>query len=111
LREEAGAIHTLPALVTACRTQIEEGANASTLFENALAQAGYSPTHESEYAKLRLRTVEQGLFAVRDDFPRLTLVQFPQGLSPGIEHMEYDINLGGFGHLCVARQPGEANWL
>jgi hypothetical protein len=111
LREEAGATNTLPSLVASCRAQLEHQPNTLGLFENALAQAGYSPAHETEYAKLRLRIVEQGLFAVRDNFPRLSLAQFPQGMPPGIEQIEYDINLEGFVHLCVARQPGEANCL
>jgi hypothetical protein len=111
LREEAGATNTLPSVVAGCRIQLEQDANCLGLFENALAQVGYSPAHESEYTKLRLRIVEQGLFAVRDDFPRLTAAGLPQGIPPGIEHIEYDINLGGFVHLCIARQPSEANCL
>ena len=111
LREEAGAANTLPSLVAVCRAQLEQDADALTHFENALVQTGYSPAHESEYAKLHLRIVDESLFAVRDDFPRIRLADFRNGLPPGVEHVEYEINLQGFRHLCVARQPAEANAL
>jgi hypothetical protein len=111
LREEAGATNTLPSVIAVCRTLTESHANALSSFEYALSQAEYSPAHESEYAKLKLRVVEQGFYAVRDDFPRLTPTEFPNGLPPGIEHVEYDINLGGFAHLCIARKPAEASAL
>lgn len=111
LREEAGATNTLPSVIAVCRALTEGHANSLSLFENALSQTEYSPVHESEYAKLKLRVVEQGLYTVCDDFPRLTRTEFPNGLPPGVEHVEYDINLGGFAHLCIARQPTEADSL
>jgi len=108
LREEAGANNTLPALVAASRMQFDAETDALSRFENVLAQSGYSPAHEDEYGKMRLRIVEQGLFAVRDNFPRLTAVQISGGVPPGLEHVDYEINLGGFMHLCIAREPHEA---
>lgn len=111
LREEAGATNTLPSAIAACRIQLEGDASSLNLFENALAQAGYSPTHEDEYGRMKFRLVSQGLYAVRDDFPRITRTQFPQGLPLGVEHIEYDINLDGFNHLCVARHPPDAKFL
>ncbi len=108
LREEAGAANSLPALVAVCRTRFERDTDILSRFEAILAQTGYSPAHEDEYAKLRLRIVKQGLFAVRGDFPRLTSTQFSGGVPAGVERVEYEINLGGFMYLCVARQPHEA---
>lgn len=111
LHDEAGATNSLPVLVAACRTQFERETDTLSRFETVLVQAGYLSAHEDEYAKLRLRIVEQGLFAVRDDFPRLTVAQFSDGVPAGIERVEYEINLGGFIHLCIAQQPSEANGL
>jgi hypothetical protein len=73
-----------------------------------LGQVGYSPTHDEEYAKLRLRVVEEGLFQVRDDFPRLTGAQFTVGIPSGVERVEYEINLSGFDHLCIATRATDA---
>jgi hypothetical protein len=107
LREEAGATNTLPALIAACREQLQQESDALSRFENALARIGYAPAYEDEYAMLHLRIAEEGLFVVRDDFPRLTSAQFPAGIPPGVERVEYEINLGGFTHLLIARSPIE----
>jgi hypothetical protein len=51
-----------------------------------------------------LRVVEEGLFAVRDDFPRLTPARFSGGIPGGVERIEYEINLNTFDHLRVAQR-------
>lgn len=111
LREEGGAENSLPSVVGACRNQLEDYPQVLGQFESALIQAGYAIAHEDEYDKLRLRIVDQGLFAVRDRFPRLTEAQLLAGLPLGIEHVEYDINLSFFGDLCLASRPEQASVL
>ena len=107
LREEAGADNTLPSLIAAILTQLNSDIDALSRFETILAQTGYSPVHDEEYAKLRLRIVAEGLYVVRDNFPRLDAQQFREGVPPGIERVEYDVNLNSFGHLIIARTPAE----
>lgn len=102
LREEAGASNTLPSLIAICRSQLETEPDNLDRFETALAQANYSPAYEVEYAKLKLRVVEEGLFRVEQDFPRITAASFEPGLSSGVERVEYEINLGGCNHLLIA---------
>ena len=70
-------------------------------FESALAQAGCSAAHEGEYSKFRLRVVEERLFRVSDDFPRLTTT-ISCGVPAGIEYVEYDITLASCGHSLIA---------
>lgn len=108
LREEAGATNTLPSVIAACRAQLEPDADSLSLLDRALAQVGYSPAHDEEYAKLHLRVVEEGLFNVRDEFPRVTAMQLTAGVPPGVEHVEYKINLSGFDRLCIARNATQA---
>jgi len=108
MREEAGATNTLPSVIAACRAQLEADADSLSKFERALAQVGYSPAHDEEYAKLRLRVVEEGLFQVRDDFPRLTAAHLTEGVPPGLEAVDYEINLSGFNHLCIASRASDA---
>jgi hypothetical protein len=108
LREEAGATNTLSSIIAACRAQLELDTDSLSRFERALAQVGYSPAHDEEYAKLRFRVVEEGLFNVRDDFPRLTVTELTAGVPPGVERVEYEINLSGFDHLCIARSTTDA---
>lgn len=108
LREEAGATNTLLSVIAACRAQLEADADTLSRFEKGLAQVGYSPAHDEEYAKMRLRIVEEGLFQVRDDFPRLTAAHLTAGVPPGVERVEYEINLSGFDHLCIATRASDA---
>lgn len=102
LREEAGAIETLPSLVDSCRQAISISDDAAARFESALAAAGYSDVHRQEYKGLRLRKVREGLYKVADSFPRLTPQQIEPSLSSGIEDVQYDINLAGQEMLLLA---------
>nr|MBI3611581.1 PD-(D/E)XK motif protein [Nitrospirota bacterium] len=111
LREEAGASNSLPALVAVCREQLEGSDEALSRFESSLLRAGYSFAHEDEYGNVRLRIVQEGLFAVRDNFPQVTPPKFTDGVPAGVEHVEYEINLDGFLDLLVARSAGEATGL
>jgi len=102
LQEEVGATNSLPSLIGLTREELESDADSLGRFETSLLQAGYSPAHDDEYAKIHLRVVEEGLFWVRADFPRLTPQCFADGLPGGIENVQYEINLNAFDHLCVA---------
>jgi hypothetical protein len=108
LREEAGAAHSLPGVIADCRRKLDADDAALTTFETGLVEAGYSPAHDDEYARLRVRIVVQALYRVEGDFPRLTAVQLGRGLPSGVEHVDYEINLGGFKHLLEASDPEAA---
>jgi hypothetical protein len=111
LREEAGSSNTLPALVRAISQEVGADPEAADRFETTLTRAGYSLLHAEEYEKHRLRVVEEGLYAVRDNFPRIVPASFPGGVPGGVEALEYEINLGGFDHLRIARSPDQASAL
>ena len=108
LREEAGASNTLPLLIETCRRQVQVDPDAEGLFETALITAGYISAHEDEYDKIHWRVVEELLFDVRDEFPRIVPASFRNGLPQGVEEMQYSVNLGSFDRLIVARRPDEA---
>ncbi|MGA2158300.1 MAG: PD-(D/E)XK motif protein [Dehalococcoidia bacterium] len=107
LREEGGATNNLPALIKMCRNKLVNDYEALGRLDSALLQIGYSPLYEEEYAKLNLRIIEETLFAVRDDFPRLLPMSFLNGVPEGIERIDYEINLNTYGHLIVARRWDE----
>jgi hypothetical protein len=109
LREEAGATNSLPLVIGGFRAHLERDDEALGKFEAGLAQAGYSPAHEDEYSQLTLRLVAEGLYRVQGNFPRLTPAELGRGLPAGVEEVDYEINLGGFDHLIVAREPGGAD--
>lgn len=103
LRGEMGAVNSLPSLIAACRKLIEIDIDAIEDFETKLLQAGYSPAHEDEYAKLHLRVVDQQLYEVGSEFPQVIPNVLLNGVPSGVEFIEYDINLNGFDHLLVGR--------
>jgi len=112
LREEGGASNTLPMLIDTCRSRVTSDPDSEGLLETALIAAGYLIVHASDYAKTRWRVIEELLFVVHDDFPRIVPGTFAPGeLPPGIEHLEYAVNLGAFDHLVVAKRPGDASEL
>lgn len=107
LCEEAGAGNCLPRVIETCRHQLASDGEALGRIESILLQAGYSPIYEEEYSKLRLRIIEEVLFVVSEGFPHLSNLSFVGGIPPGIERVEYEINLNTFDHLIVARQPDQ----
>jgi hypothetical protein len=96
LREEGGSEMTLPRIIENCRKLLSSDDDSLDRFESALVQAGYSPLHNDEYEKLRFRIIEETMFEVKDDFPRISISNFIKGIPAGIERVEYEINLNGF---------------
>jgi hypothetical protein len=105
LREEQGASNTLPRVIVSCREKLASNSEALTIFDAALSQAGYSPLHDEEYEKIRLRVVDGFLFSVKENFPRITSERFNKGVPAGVGMVEYEVNLDGFDGLIVAKTP------
>lgn len=110
LREEHGASNTLPSIVESCRALIETNEEALFMFETALMCVGYSPTHNDEYEKIRLRIADEALYTVSGNFPRLITSSIVGGVPEGLECVDYVINLNGYQHLICARQPSDGGW-
>jgi hypothetical protein len=108
LREEAGAANTLPGLIGACRDLFESDPDVLSSFETGLARAGYSPAHNYVYEERFFRVAEEVVFAVKDDFPRITKDTFTDGIPAGVEGLVYEVNLNTLDHLRVARFAEEA---
>ena len=111
LREESGASHTLASLIADFRTKIKDDGLLQSFFDEALVESGYSPAHDEHYERYRFRVVEEVLFSVSGNFPKIIRINFVNGSLSGIERVEYDINLSGFDHLIVARSPEEGDWI
>lgn len=107
LREENGATNNLPNIIETCRDQLKNSTEGLNYFENSLVHIGYSPLFEEEYSKVNLRIVENVLFQVKDDFPRLTKLDILSRISEGIERVDYEINLNTYDHLIAAKQPNQ----
>jgi|SRR3989344_1220506 len=107
LREEQGADKTLPSLIAFCREKLKEDIDALSKFENILVVAGYSPLFDEEYSKYKFRIVDEKLYKVTDEFPRLVSDSFIEGVPSGVNNIEYTINLDGYNNLCIANSPNE----
>ena len=111
LREDGGGDHTLPSLVQECTTRFEPDATALSLFETKLADAGYSPLHEADYAATRWRLVDERLYPVGKDFPRLGSENFPHGLPGGISELAYSLDLSGYTGMAFCDLAAAADLL
>ena len=108
LREEAGASNTLPMLIHACRGIISADPDAEGLFETGLITAGYLETHADEYARTHWRVLEELLFDTAENFPKITADRFVASVPPGVEDLDYIINLNTFDALVLARRASDA---
>jgi hypothetical protein len=108
LRQEGGATNSLTSIVRACKAALASNEEALSAFESRISAAGYSPTHDEEYSRACYRVVDEALFSVEGDFPRVTAASLAGGIPQGVEHVEYDINLTGFDRFRV--QEGGAPW-
>jgi hypothetical protein len=108
-REEASATNSLPTLIQATKVALAGNGEAMDCLDEALARSGYSSTHEDDYAKVRFRIIDQHLYAVRDNFPKVSVSSFKNILPPQIEGVQYMLNLVGVDEFCIARIPSDAS--
>lgn len=85
----ANCVRSLAA--TARRLLSNDPASRSDLMAK-LAQRGYSPAGRDE-SDVTYRIVEEGLYRVAGDFPRLTPRSFPSGLPPGVTSVSYQLDM------------------
>jgi len=107
LREEKGTENTLPSLISLCKEKLKNNPEAISKFENVLDLAGYSSVHDNEYSEFKFRVVDEKLYEVTDEFPRLIIDSLIRGIPPGVGSIEYNINLDGCDNLCIANSPNE----
>ena len=111
IREEQGGDKTLVDLISLCREKLKGDVEALSKFENMLSVAGYSPLYNEEYSKFKFRIIDEKLYKVTDEFPRLINKSFKKGIPSGIGTIDYSINLDGYDNLCIASSPNKNFWL
>ncbi len=107
LRQESGANNTLPSVISACRRALENNPDSASLFEHTLAQSGYSGIYESDYLQIKYRIVEEALFRVIGEFPKIINESFKESVPAGVEKVDYEINLSGHERLIIAKSSSE----
>lgn len=108
LREEGGAMANLPILVNQVRDILKIDGELRDFFDVKLLSAGYHDAHAEEYEKHKWRVVDEFLFVIPDEFPRLTASLFKNGLPASVQAVRYDLNLQGQESYIVASRPEEA---
>jgi len=107
LSEVSGGRENLVKEVESIREIIAGCQELSDHFEDGLMRIGYSDFHSEEYKNLCFEVGQEALFEVRDDFPRLSRSRIE--IPPGVDSVEYTINLNPFNHLIKATNPSEWN--
>lgn len=106
--DDPHSANTLPFLIKECKRCVVDDPDAASALENRLAYSHYTSSHETEYEKLHLRVIGEGLYRVVEDFPRVVPPSFPTGLPVGVNRIEYDIDLTAFGHLRIASRSTDS---
>lgn len=100
------AANTLHSLVEAAAAALSDQPDARSDLLTKLGQRGYSPAGR-DHAAVPYRVVEEGLFEVAGDFPRLTRDSFPSGLLPdGVSRVSYQLDVAACGPFRLADRPG-----
>lgn len=105
LRREQSAANSLPALVERIKSIIRTESIYLDQFERRLIQANYFQEFTEEYNEYRYRIIDERLYNINENFPRLTSALFQHGVPNGIERIEYDINLEICPDLIVSTTP------
>lgn len=107
LSEVSGGRENIVKEVESIREIIAGCQELSDHFEDGLIRVGYGDFHSEEYKNLCFEIGRECLFEVRDDFPRLSRSRIE--IPPGVDSVEYTINLNSFNHLIKAESPSEWN--
>ena len=89
---DALAANTLHSLVAVAIAELNSQPVARAELLTKLGQRGYTPVGRDQSA-LPYRIVEETLYKVAGDFPRLTRDSFPDGLPSGITSVSYQLDM------------------
>lgn len=104
--DDALAANTLPILVERVFSETGKDEDASRLFGDKLALAGYNPAHADRYGR-KLRITAEQLYHVEGSFPRLTLSSFNSGLPAGVHGISYFLSISACGPWRIATNPSD----
>ena len=97
--------HSLDLLIDEALTITRDmGPAAAGALDDRLTAAGWSDSDAGRYSET-LRVTTQELFLVDDDFPRLTIRSFPDGLPAGISDISYTLDTSACRRWRIAVGP------
>jgi Putative PD-(D/E)XK family member, (DUF4420) len=105
--DDALASNSLPSVVELVSSMLANDEVSLNEFSKRLADAGYSPAH-AEYYQRPLRIISEELYAVRQDFPRLTRASFQTGVPNAVQDISYSLAMGACAPWRIANSPSDA---
>ncbi len=100
------ASNTLPGLVDRCSGQLRGVGSARDAFLRKVSSRGYSPAHHRLHSTA-YRILEEQLYEVVGEFPRLTAGSFADGLPAGIGDVSFKLQMAACGPWLRARSAAE----
>jgi hypothetical protein len=100
--DDSLASNTLPLLVNSLTTEMDP--ELLGLFNEKLFGYGYDPVEEEAY-KRNLRVINERLYEVKSDFPRITRRSFRPDLSVGVGAVSYTINMSACDSWQFSNSP------
>ena len=99
--------HTLDDLIRQAQAVAQEiGPAAAGALDDRLTAGGFAVHDVGRYSD-RVRVTTQDLFRVDETFPRLTPVDFPAGLPPGVGDISYALDTNACRTWRVAVRPND----
>lgn len=100
------AANTLPGLVDRCSGQLRGAGSARDSFLRKVSSRGYSPAHHRLHSTA-YRILEEHLYEVVGEFPRLTAATFADGLPAGIGDVSYKLQMAACAPWLCATSAAE----
>jgi len=101
---DALAANTLNSLVDVATAALSGSADARGELLTKLGQRGYTPAGRDQSA-VPYRVVEENLYKVAENFPRLTRTSFPVGLPTGITRVSYQLDMNACSNWRIDATP------
>lgn len=86
------ATNTLALLASRCSDQLRDAVEVRDLFLRKLSQRGYSPA-DASLRTTAYRIIDEQIYEVTDEFPRLEAESFVGGLPTGVTDVSYKIDM------------------
>lgn len=102
------ATNTLALLASRCEDQLKDAIDVRDMFLRKLSHRGYSPVDTSP-SETRYRILDEKIYEVSGEFPRLESTSFVGGLPAGVVDVRYRIDLSGCERWRLGRE--RLSWL
>jgi len=107
LRDEQTGGKSLKLLIDNIYEALSGFRDLTEYFSSQLIEYGYSLKGSAGYQSKSWEIIDEALFLVDADFPRITSALIPESTQLDIEDLTYKVNLNHYSHLIVATNPSE----